>query len=141
MCVCLCVCVCVCARARARVCVCVCAVASLSLSLSLPLSLSLSLSLSLCPPSPPPPPLYPSCRENCHSNRFAGGHVAGEEGPPQWSYRKTDIKSLTRTVNSFVDLKCPARGNPTPNITWLKDGQPFVTSKMKNVSDPRVHAS
>ncbi|XP_076461988.1 fibroblast growth factor receptor 2-like [Babylonia areolata] len=54
-----------------------------------------------------------------------------EEGPPQWSHRKTDIKSLTRTVNSFVDLKCPARGNPSPNITWLKDGQPLVLSSRK----------
>lgn len=57
----------------------------------------------------------------------------GEEGPPQWSSRMTDIKSLTRTVNSFVDLKCPAKGQPMPNITWLKDDQPFVTSKMGNI--------
>lgn len=57
-----------------------------------------------------------------------------EEGPPQWSNRMTDIKSLTRTVNSFVDLKCPARGQPMPNITWLKDDQPFVTSKMGNIN-------
>ncbi|KAK7482019.1 hypothetical protein BaRGS_00026711 [Batillaria attramentaria] len=57
---------------------------------------------------------------------------AGKEGPPQWS-KRMDIKSLTRVVNSFVDLKCPARGHPTPNITWLKDDEPFLTSKMGNI--------
>jgi hypothetical protein len=45
----------------------------------------------------------------------------------------TDSKTLTRVVNSFVDLKCPGKGNPTPNITWYKDGEPFVSSKMNNV--------
>ncbi|PVD30268.1 hypothetical protein C0Q70_09531 [Pomacea canaliculata] len=62
------------------------------------------------------------------------GRDSDEEGPPQWSYRMTDIKSLTRTVNSFVDLKCLAKGYPTPNITWLKDGGPFHQSKMGNVN-------
>ncbi|XP_076469664.1 fibroblast growth factor receptor 2-like isoform X2 [Babylonia areolata] len=55
----------------------------------------------------------------------------GQEGPPRWSSHM-EIKSKTRVVNSYVDLKCPAWGTPTPTITWLKDGQPFVTSKMKN---------
>ena len=39
------------------------------------------------------------------------------------------IKSFsdqTVLVNSLVLLDCEASGNPSPVITWLKDGQPLV---------------
>lgn len=57
----------------------------------------------------------------------------GEGRPPQWSQRMKGVKSFSRVINSFVDFNCPAKvNNPTPRITWFKDGQPFIESKFNN---------
>ena len=34
-------------------------------------------------------------------------------------------KDTNALVNETVELECKGRGNPTPTITWKKDGQPI----------------
>lgn len=36
------------------------------------------------------------------------------------------VKLVVKTASSQVVLRCPAAGNPTPTITWLKDDKPLV---------------
>ncbi|KAK7455922.1 hypothetical protein BaRGS_00039435, partial [Batillaria attramentaria] len=53
-------------------------------------------------------------------------------GPPQWS-KRMDLKSLTRvSTRSWTSSVRPGVIRP-PNITWLKDDEPFLTSKMGNI--------
>lgn len=35
--------------------------------------------------------------------------------------KKDDVKLIARPAGSSVTLKCPAEGNPVPDITWLKN--------------------
>lgn len=41
-------------------------------------------------------------------------------GPPVWSPKKPKVRTVARPPSSWARLKCPALGNPMPNITWLK---------------------
>lgn len=44
-----------------------------------------------------------------------------DAGPP---YFPTDPpKNHTRAIGEGIRIKCPVEGNPTPNITWMKDGE------------------
>ncbi|XP_014667470.1 PREDICTED: fibroblast growth factor receptor 3-like [Priapulus caudatus] len=36
------------------------------------------------------------------------------------------IQMVVKTASSPVSLRCPAAGNPMPNITWLRNGEPLV---------------
>ncbi|UYV60768.1 FGFR3 [Cordylochernes scorpioides] len=38
---------------------------------------------------------------------------------------KMDIVFISRTAGTTVKMKCPAVGNPSPTVSWLKDGQPL----------------
>ncbi|XP_065208073.1 fibroblast growth factor receptor-like 1 [Planococcus citri] len=35
---------------------------------------------------------------------------------------------VVKPTQNYLELKCPAAGNPYPNITWLKDGSPVSAS-------------
>jgi len=47
------------------------------------------------------------------------------ESGPRWLGDVPEYRLVTTPALRTVDLKCPASGNPTPTIRWLKDGQPF----------------
>ena len=34
-------------------------------------------------------------------------------------------------AGSIIELKCPTKGGPVPNITWFKDGKLFEDSRIK----------
>ncbi|CAM1296228.1 FGFR4 (predicted) [Pycnogonum litorale] len=38
--------------------------------------------------------------------------------------RYMEQKVIAKVAGKSVSIRCPAEGNPTPTITWLKDGQP-----------------
>ncbi|XP_065215783.1 fibroblast growth factor receptor homolog 1-like isoform X2 [Planococcus citri] len=58
-------------------------------------------------------------------------------GPSAPSFRKKDDlhPTVAKPAGNSVELKCPATGNPTPNITWLKDG--FPATRILGVMKPR----
>lgn len=44
------------------------------------------------------------------------------ESPP--AFNKTDMHtSVVKPAGSTLRLKCPSVGNPSPNITWLKNNE------------------
>jgi len=47
---------------------------------------------------------------------------------------------IASPASSTLTLRCPAAGDPSPNITWLKDGEPLVERYMGSVSS-RLSAS
>ncbi|XP_041369087.1 fibroblast growth factor receptor 4-like isoform X2 [Gigantopelta aegis] len=51
-------------------------------------------------------------------------------GPPQWLSNKAKPSTIARPANSYVDLKCPAKGKPKPEIKWIFNNQPFKRSKL-----------
>lgn len=53
--------------------------------------------------------------------------------PPVWK-NQTEIEILMSnpariTVGGMLQLKCPAKGNPLPRITWLHNGEPLERGK------------
>lgn len=48
-----------------------------------------------------------------------------KEGRPLWTQKKDADRHVIRLPSNPLDLKCPAVGNPEPDITWLKNGQPI----------------
>uniref|UniRef100_A0A3Q3J270 Fibroblast growth factor receptor-like 1 n=1 Tax=Monopterus albus TaxID=43700 RepID=A0A3Q3J270_MONAL len=57
-----------------------------------------------------------------HAPELAGKLV----GPRFTQPAKMRKRVIARPVGSSVRLKCPASGNPRPDIVWLKDGRPLV---------------
>lgn len=49
-------------------------------------------------------------------------------GPPRFIKLATFNKLWAKPSGNMVHLKCPAVGNPMPNITWTKDGAPILRS-------------
>ena len=41
---------------------------------------------------------------------------------------------IASPASSTLTLRCPAAGDPSPNITWLKDAEPLVERYMGSVS-------
>ena len=56
------------------------------------------------------------------------------EGPPRWASRKADQYVFAKPAGNIVELKCPAEGIPEPEISWLRNGEPFEKRYMGNVS-------
>ncbi|XP_061842088.1 hemicentin-1 [Nerophis lumbriciformis] len=52
--------------------------------------------------------------------------------PPSISGETTEPREVQATQDSAVTLECHAEGNPPPQISWLKNGQPLLLS-------PRTH--
>ncbi|XP_039283347.1 fibroblast growth factor receptor homolog 1 isoform X3 [Nilaparvata lugens] len=44
--------------------------------------------------------------------------------PPRFTARKQMHRIVAKPAGNMFRLKCPSEGNPYPNITWLKNGQP-----------------
>jgi len=43
-------------------------------------------------------------------------------------------QEVWETAGKTVDLRCPAEGQPTPEIRWLKDNKPFLDRPVGTVS-------
>ncbi len=47
------------------------------------------------------------------------------EYAPQWSaIMDQSLERVVKLAGKSLDLRCPADGNPTPSIRWLKNGLP-----------------
>ncbi|XP_058813312.1 fibroblast growth factor receptor homolog 1-like isoform X2 [Topomyia yanbarensis] len=49
-------------------------------------------------------------------------------GPPFFTKREHMVGLMPKPSGNMVRLRCPADGNPMPNITWTKDNQKIVRS-------------
>lgn len=74
-------------------------------------------------------------------NKTAPGSAAehpedsdGRERPPQF-VKKMLPKTIMKPAGNTIALKCKAQGNPTPNITWFKDGE---TPPKRDLGDFRL---
>ncbi|XP_041492296.1 fibroblast growth factor receptor 3-like isoform X6 [Microtus oregoni] len=55
-----------------------------------------------------------------------GEDVAEDTGAPYWTRpERMDKKLLAVPAANTVRFRCPAAGNPTPSISWLKNGKEF----------------
>nr|XP_015846920.2 fibroblast growth factor receptor 3 isoform X3 [Peromyscus maniculatus bairdii]XP_015846923.2 fibroblast growth factor receptor 3 isoform X3 [Peromyscus maniculatus bairdii] len=55
-----------------------------------------------------------------------GEDVAEDTGAPYWTRPdRMDMKLLAVPAANTVRFRCPAAGNPTPSISWLKNGKEF----------------
>ncbi|KAM7316150.1 hypothetical protein ACRRTK_024830 [Alexandromys fortis] len=55
-----------------------------------------------------------------------GENVAEDTGAPYWTRPdRMDMKLLAVPATSTVRFHCAAAGNPTPSISWLKNGKEF----------------
>ncbi|KAL1790708.1 fibroblast growth factor receptor 3 isoform X1 [Sigmodon hispidus] len=55
-----------------------------------------------------------------------GEDVAEDAGAPYWTRpERMDKKLLAVPAANTVRFRCPAAGNPTPSISWLKNGKEF----------------
>eukprot|EP00106_Octopus_bimaculoides_P002097 XP_014769539.1 PREDICTED: fibroblast growth factor receptor 2-like [Octopus bimaculoides] len=70
-------------------------------------------------------------KENTTSDTISDAEYVKQRGPPRWSSKKAPIRLVARPPSSWVQLKCPAIGNPKPNITWYKSGKLFKEGQMK----------
>lgn len=65
-------------------------------------------------------------------------HSTNTTGALQWKDKRdkqNSFKKVAFPAGSSIELKCPAKGDPVPNITWFKDGSLFEDSarlKKKN---------
>ncbi|XP_055617279.1 fibroblast growth factor receptor homolog 1-like isoform X2 [Toxorhynchites rutilus septentrionalis] len=75
------------------------------------------------------PPLGESSRETLVNHPTV---VATKEelkpGPPFFTKPEHMVGLNAKPSGNMVRLRCPADGNPMPNITWTKDGQKIVRS-------------
>ncbi|XP_021494808.2 fibroblast growth factor receptor 4 [Meriones unguiculatus] len=56
---------------------------------------------------------------------ISGGHAYPQQAP-YWTHPQRMEKKLHAVpAGNTVKFRCPAAGNPTPTIHWLKDGQAF----------------
>lgn len=49
-------------------------------------------------------------------------------GPPVFTKEEHMVKLMPKPSGNMVRLRCPADGNPVPNITWTKDNEKIVRS-------------
>lgn len=49
-------------------------------------------------------------------------------GPPVFTKEEHMVKLMPKPSGNMVRLRCPADGNPVPNITWTKDDEKIVRS-------------
>jgi len=45
---------------------------------------------------------------------------------PRWVGDVPEFRLVTTPALRTINFRCPAEGNPTPTILWLKNGQPFT---------------
>lgn len=49
------------------------------------------------------------------------------------------VEEVTINASSTVSLRCPALGNPTPTISWLQNGLPFLPNpRLQVLEDGQV---
>ncbi|POI34768.1 hypothetical protein CIB84_001480, partial [Bambusicola thoracicus] len=66
-----------------------------------------------------------SCKPR-HSNEVLGNFTVRVTGVPFWTRPdKMEKKLLAVPAANTVRFRCPAGGNPTPTIYWLKNGKEF----------------
>uniref|UniRef100_A0A8C5JS57 Fibroblast growth factor receptor n=1 Tax=Junco hyemalis TaxID=40217 RepID=A0A8C5JS57_JUNHY len=66
-----------------------------------------------------------SCKPR-HSNEVLGNFTVRVTGVPFWTRPdKMEKKLLAVPAANTVRFRCPAGGNPTPSIYWLKNGKEF----------------
>ncbi|XP_053698592.1 fibroblast growth factor receptor homolog 1-like [Sabethes cyaneus] len=58
----------------------------------------------------------------------AGPEGEMRPGPPFFTKREHMVGLMPKPSGNMVRLRCPAHGNPMPNITWTKDNQKIVRS-------------
>nr|XP_018909125.1 PREDICTED: fibroblast growth factor receptor homolog 1-like isoform X2 [Bemisia tabaci] len=51
-----------------------------------------------------------------------GGNAEAAPAPPTFTKKDTMHRIVNKPAGNTLRLKCPATGNPAPNITWFKDG-------------------
>ncbi|CAD7675961.1 unnamed protein product [Nyctereutes procyonoides] len=63
-------------------------------------------------------------RQGCPPQALSG--VLSHHGAPYWTRpERMDKKLLAVPAANTVRFRCPAAGNPTPSISWLKNGKEF----------------
>lgn len=57
-----------------------------------------------------------------------------------WSRRSKEflLPWVHASAGSTISLKCLGDGKPTPNITWLKNGRPFLKRELAPVSNAQI---
>jgi len=79
-------------------------------------------------------------RRHRHAKPEAGNLVrGGPEGipePPRWEDKASLISLEAEPFNAEVRLKCPAVGNPKPNVKWTKDGMDIGRKGYVRLADP-----
>ncbi|KAK3764988.1 hypothetical protein RRG08_011075 [Elysia crispata] len=61
----------------------------------------------------------------------------------RWSLDMTQVDTRVGQFSSFIQLQCPAVGNPKPTTEWLKNGKPIVfthdpDARLQNIKDGLV---
>ena len=69
---------------------------------------------------------------NCVAVDQRHARVVVFEGP-RWVGKKLS-PIIASPASNTLTLRCPAAGDPSPNITWLKDDEPLAERYMGSVS-------
>uniref|UniRef100_A0AAY4BJQ8 Neural cell adhesion molecule L1 n=1 Tax=Denticeps clupeoides TaxID=299321 RepID=A0AAY4BJQ8_9TELE len=62
-----------------------------------------------------------ACRAKSSAGEASHFFKVSVEEPPQWAFEPP--RSQLATIGSDVHIKCSAKGNPTPTITWMMNGE------------------
>ncbi|XP_071957943.1 roundabout homolog 2-like isoform X2 [Antedon mediterranea] len=75
----------------------------------------------------------------CEATNYLGSEIS-QNATLEVAYMRDDFRKvsddLTASSGDQLELECtPPRANPTPNVTWEKDGQPVVPSGRRRQQD------
>uniref|UniRef100_A0AAY4BJ33 Neural cell adhesion molecule L1 n=1 Tax=Denticeps clupeoides TaxID=299321 RepID=A0AAY4BJ33_9TELE len=71
-----------------------------------------------------------ACRAKSSAGEASHFFKVSVEEPPQWAFEPP--RSQLATIGSDVHIKCSAKGNPTPTITWMMNGELIGDSPTAN---------